>query len=152
MLSALPGRLRCLFVVNSNNEIRKFKYVKSITFPAGASGRGLCTTSAFAAAPGKPTIGSGPTKFAIVEVNQAASAYNQLVTVHKDGAPVSVTWNLWSGDVGQTAKVLLDGKGGVVRPGLRRGYRKLQGHQGGVTRCRWPCAAPMAAPSPTRRS
>ena len=76
---------------------------------------GLCTTSAFAAAPGKPTIGSGPTKFAIVEVNQAASAYNQLVTVHKDGAPVSVTWNLWSGDVGQTAKVLLDGKGWVSR-------------------------------------
>ena len=36
---------------------------------------GLCATSAFAAAPGKPTIGSGPTKFAIVEVNQAASAY-----------------------------------------------------------------------------
>ena len=67
--------------------------------------------------PGKPTIGSGPTKFAIVEVNQAASAYNQLVTVHKDGAPISVTWNLWSGDVGQTAKVLLDGKEvGQARP------------------------------------
>ena len=52
---------------------------------------GLCATSAFAAAPGKPTIGSGPTKFAIVEVDQAATSYNKLVKVHADGAPVSVS-------------------------------------------------------------
>ena len=71
---------------------------------------GLCVSSAFAAAPGKPTIGWGETKFAIVEVDQAATSYNKLVKVHADGAPVSVSWNLWSGDVGQTAKVLLDGK------------------------------------------
>ncbi|AZU47348.1 glycoside hydrolase [Aeromonas hydrophila] len=71
---------------------------------------GLCASSAFAAAPGKPTIGWGETKFAIVEVDQAATSYNKLVKVHADGAPVSVSWNLWSGDVGQTAKVLLDGK------------------------------------------
>ncbi|MGY4025716.1 glycosyl hydrolase family 18 protein [Aeromonas rivuli] len=70
---------------------------------------GLFASSAYAAAPGKPTIGWGETKFAIVEVDQAATAYNKLVTVHADGAPVSVSWNLWSGDVGQTAKVLLDG-------------------------------------------
>ena len=70
---------------------------------------GLCTTSAFAALPGKPTIGWGETKFAIVEVDQAATSYNKLVKVHADGAPVSVTWNLWSGELGQTAKVLLDG-------------------------------------------
>ncbi|WP_429174580.1 glycosyl hydrolase family 18 protein [Aeromonas salmonicida] len=71
---------------------------------------GLCASSAFAAAPGKPTIGWGETKFAIVEVDQAATSYNKLVKVHADGAPVSVSWNLWSGDVGQTAKVLLDGQ------------------------------------------
>lgn len=70
---------------------------------------GSFAASAQAAAPGKPTIGWGETKFAIVEVDQAATAYNKLVTVHADGAPVSVSWNLWSGDVGQTAKVLLDG-------------------------------------------
>ncbi|MBV7415982.1 glycosyl hydrolase family 18 protein [Aeromonas sp. sif2433] len=70
---------------------------------------GLCTTSAFAALPGKPTIGWGETKFAIVEVDQAATSYNKLVKVHADGAPVSVSWNLWSGELGQTAKVLLDG-------------------------------------------
>ena len=31
---------------------------------------GLCASSAFAAAPGKPTIGWGETKFAIVEVDR----------------------------------------------------------------------------------
>lgn len=63
---------------------------------------------AFAALPGKPTLGWGETKFAIIEVNQAASAYNQLVTV-KDAADVSVTWNLYNGDIGNKAQVLLDG-------------------------------------------
>lgn len=113
---------------------------------------GLCATSAFASAPGKPTIGSGPTKFAIVEVNQAASAYNQLVTVHQDGAPVSVTWNLWSGDVGQTAKVLLDGQEVWSGPASAAGTANFKVTKGAATRCRSPCATPMAAPSPTRRS
>lgn len=66
------------------------------------------SASAFAAVPGKPTIGWGETKFAIIEVNQAATAYNQLVTI-KDAADVSVSWNLWSGDVGNKAQVLLNG-------------------------------------------
>ncbi|WP_308385063.1 chitinase N-terminal domain-containing protein, partial [Enterobacter roggenkampii] len=34
------------------------------------------TGSAFAAAPGAPTIGSGNDKFALVEVDQAAQDYN----------------------------------------------------------------------------
>jgi chitinase len=42
----------------------------------------LCTTSAFAAAP-QTHHWLRSTKFAIVEVNQAASAYNKLVTVHR---------------------------------------------------------------------
>lgn len=67
-----------------------------------------CTTSVYAAPPGKPAIASGPTKFAVVEVDMAATAYNNLVKV-KDAADVEVSWNLWSGDVGQSAKVLLDG-------------------------------------------
>ncbi|MNS62934.1 Chitinase A precursor [compost metagenome] len=71
---------------------------------------GLCTTSTFAAVPDKPTIGWGKTKFAIIEMDQAATAYNKLIKVHADGAPVSVTWNFWPGEVGQTAKVLLDGQ------------------------------------------
>jgi len=69
-----------------------------------------CTASVLAAPPGKPSIASGETKFAIVEVDQAATSYNELIKVHADGAPVSVSWNLWYGDFGQTAKVLLNGE------------------------------------------
>lgn len=36
------------------------------------------TSSAFAAAPGAPSIGSGNDKFALVEVDQAAQDYNSL--------------------------------------------------------------------------
>ena len=43
-------------------------------------GSTLCS-AAQAAAPGKPTIAWGNTKFAIVEVDQAATAYNNLVKV-----------------------------------------------------------------------
>ncbi|MPY23174.1 glycosyl hydrolase family 18 protein [Shewanella sp. YLB-07] len=68
----------------------------------------VLASSAYAAVPGKPTIGWGETNFSIIEVNQSATAYNQLVTV-KDAAEVSVSWNLWSGELGETAKVLFDG-------------------------------------------
>lgn len=71
-------------------------------------GSTLCS-AAQAAAPGKPTIAWGNTKFAIVEVDQAATAYNNLVKV-KNAADVSVSWNLWNGDTGKTAKILLNGK------------------------------------------
>ncbi|MBK5071539.1 glycoside hydrolase [Budviciaceae bacterium CWB-B4] len=64
---------------------------------------------AWAAVPGKPSLGSGNDKFAIVEVDQSAVAYKDLVKVH-DGATVTVEWNIWSGDTGKTAKVLFDGK------------------------------------------
>ena len=67
------------------------------------------TSSAFAAAPGTPSISSGNDKFALVEVDQAAQAYNNLVKVHKDGVDVKVEWNVWSGDAPTSAKVLLDG-------------------------------------------
>lgn len=68
---------------------------------------GLCAFAA-CAPPGKPTIGWGERVFAIVEVNQAATAYNQLVK-KKDAAEVSVNWNIWTGDnEPATAKVLLN--------------------------------------------
>lgn len=59
--------------------------------------------------PGRPSLGWGERTFAIVEVNQAATAYNQLVN-RKDAADVSVTWNVWTGDAADSSKVLLDGK------------------------------------------
>ncbi|XP_060806001.1 chitinase A-like isoform X1 [Amyelois transitella] len=61
------------------------------------------------APPGKPNLGWGERTFAIIEVNQAATAYNQLVK-KKDAADVSVTWNVWSGDPADKSRVLLNGK------------------------------------------
>ncbi|WP_421196099.1 glycosyl hydrolase family 18 protein [Aeromonas jandaei] len=90
----------------------------------------FCTSAAYAAAPGKPTIGWGPTKFAIVEVNQMATSYNELVKV-KDAADVEVSWNLWSGDVGQTSKVLLDGKEVWSGPSAAAGTAKFKVNKGG---------------------
>ncbi|MFQ2191117.1 glycosyl hydrolase family 18 protein [Aeromonas jandaei] len=90
----------------------------------------FCTSAAYAAAPGKPTIGWGPTKFAIVEVNQMATSYNELVKV-KDAADVEVSWNLWSGDVGQSAKVLLDGKEVWSGPSAAAGTAKFKVNKGG---------------------
>ncbi len=77
-------------------------------------GSTLCS-AAQAAAPGKPTIAWGNTKFAIVEVDQAATAYNNLVKV-KNAADVSVSWNLWNGDTGTTAKIFIKWQRGVERP------------------------------------
>ncbi|TQI78181.1 chitinase (glycosyl hydrolase family 18) [Serratia fonticola] len=71
-------------------------------------GSALCS-AAQAAAPGKPALAWGETKFAIIEVDPAATAYNNLVKV-KNAADVAVSWNLWNGDAGTTAKVLLSGK------------------------------------------
>ncbi|WP_297895784.1 glycosyl hydrolase family 18 protein [Shewanella sp.] len=88
------------------------------------------SASAFAAAPGKPTIGWGETKFAIIEVNQSATAYNQLVTV-KDAADVSVSWNLWSGDVGNKAQVLLNGNLAWEGPSGASGTANFKVNKGG---------------------
>lgn len=68
----------------------------------------VTTGSAFAAAPGKATIQSGNDKFAIIEVDQSATAYNNLVKIH-DAADVTVQWDVWSGAAPTSAKVLLDG-------------------------------------------
>ncbi|MCX7129146.1 glycosyl hydrolase family 18 protein [Aeromonas sp.] len=89
-----------------------------------------CATSVYAAPPGKPAIAAGPTKFAIVEVDQAASAYNNLVK-RKDAADVEVSWNLWSGDIGQTAKVLFDGKEMWSGPSAAAGTAKFKVKKGG---------------------
>ncbi len=70
-------------------------------------GSALCS-AAQAAAPGKPSLAWGETKFAIIEVDPAATAYNNLVKV-KNAADVAVSWNLWNGDAGTSAKVLLNG-------------------------------------------
>ncbi|WP_028022797.1 glycosyl hydrolase family 18 protein [Enterovibrio calviensis] len=61
------------------------------------------------AAPGAPIIGWGETNFAIIEVNDAATAYKDLVTV-KPFAEVPVSWDRWSGDPAESWRVLLNGE------------------------------------------
>ncbi|MBL0455618.1 glycoside hydrolase [Aeromonas enteropelogenes] len=90
----------------------------------------FCASSAYAAPPGKATIGWGPTKFSIIEVDQAATSYNNLVKV-KDAADVEVNWNLWSGDLGQTAKVLLDGQEVWSGPSAASGSATFKVKKGG---------------------
>ncbi|PJG57936.1 glycosyl hydrolase family 18 protein [Aeromonas cavernicola] len=89
-----------------------------------------CATSAYGALPGKPTIGWGPTKFSIIEVDPAATSYNNLVKV-KDAADVEVNWNLWSGDLGQSAKVLLNGKEAWSGPSAAAGKATFKVNKGG---------------------
>ncbi|MDO6705155.1 glycosyl hydrolase family 18 protein [Photobacterium sp. 1_MG-2023] len=60
------------------------------------------------AAPGTPQIAWMETDFAIIEVDQAASAYTSLVTV-KPAAEVPVAWQRYSGDPADTWRVKLNG-------------------------------------------
>ncbi|MFD1215209.1 glycosyl hydrolase family 18 protein [Microbulbifer celer] len=69
---------------------------------------GLASSSALAA-PGAPTIDWMETSFAIIEVDEAATAYEQLVTIN-DYAEVPVAWSKWSGDGATTAQYLLNGE------------------------------------------
>lgn len=91
---------------------------------------GSLSPSLYAALPGKPTLGADETTFAIVEVDQAASAYQSLVKV-KDAADVSVTWSLWNGDAGQTAKVLLNGSQVWTGPSSASGSATFKVNKGG---------------------
>ncbi|BDX07175.1 glycosyl hydrolase family 18 protein [Planctobacterium marinum] len=63
---------------------------------------------ALAAAPGAPTINWMETNFAIIEIDETASAYQQLVTI-KNYAEVPVSWSKWSGDAATSARYLLNG-------------------------------------------
>ncbi|EKE75897.1 glycosyl hydrolase family 18 protein [Gallaecimonas xiamenensis] len=67
---------------------------------------------AWAAAPGKPGIDWMETSFAIIEVDDAATAYEQLLTI-KDAADVPVAWTKYSGDGATRVQYLLNGQ--VVR-------------------------------------
>lgn len=69
---------------------------------------GLASSPALAA-PGAPQIDWMETEYAIIEVDDSATAYEDLVTV-KDYAEVPVSWTKWSGDDGDTVQYLLNGQ------------------------------------------
>ena len=68
----------------------------------------LVATNLYAAPPGKPTIAFGNYTYAMVEVDQTATAYEQLVQVNSE-VTVDLTWDVWSGDPATSARVLVDG-------------------------------------------
>jgi GH18 family chitinase len=67
----------------------------------------LCSGSATAAPPGTPTIEWADRNYALVQVSQTATAYNELVT-RRDSVTIDVSWNVWYGDSAQDAYVYLD--------------------------------------------
>ncbi|ACI28729.1 agip27 [Agrotis ipsilon multiple nucleopolyhedrovirus] len=66
-------------------------------------------TSAAALVPGVPSIDWADRNYALVKVNHEATSYENLVTV-SPSVDVPVSWNVWSGDHGDVAYVLLDDK------------------------------------------
>ncbi|ABY65750.1 chitinase [Orgyia leucostigma nucleopolyhedrovirus] len=67
----------------------------------------LSTDSATATAPGTPTIDWADRNYALVQVSSEATAYEQLVK-RNENVQIVVSWNVWSGDTGDVAYVLLD--------------------------------------------
>lgn len=90
----------------------------------------ICSLS-YSATPGTPTISWGNSQYSIIEVNHNATAYNKLVKV-KDYADVDVSWSLWNGDYGTTAKVLLNDQEVWKGPSKgASGSAKFKVYQGG---------------------
>ncbi|XOV78966.1 MAG: glycosyl hydrolase family 18 protein [Aestuariibacter sp.] len=80
--------------------------LKQLTLATAILSCGI-SSHVYAAAPGAPTIDWMETSFAIIEIDETASAYAQLVTVN-DYAEIPVSWSKWSGDTATSAKYLLN--------------------------------------------
>jgi hypothetical protein len=63
--------------------------------------------SASAKVPGVPSIDWSDRNYALVKVNHEATSYENLVSI-SPSVEVPVTWNVWSGDIGDVAYVLFD--------------------------------------------
>ncbi|NQZ11415.1 MAG: hypothetical protein HRT35_30045, partial [Algicola sp.] len=70
---------------------------------------GALSSASALAAPGQPTINWMETNFALVEIAENGTAYNQVVKL-KDFAEVPVAWSKWSGAHGSTVEYRLNGK------------------------------------------
>lgn len=68
----------------------------------------LLATPALAAAPGKPSLDWMETSFALIEVDDAATAYQNLLTIH-DSVSVPVAWTAYAGDGATRVQYLLNG-------------------------------------------
>ena len=86
------------------------------------------------AAPGAPIVQWMEDNYSIIEVNQAASAYKDLVVI-KDAATVPVAWDMWSGAPGTKWQVLLNGEvayeAAIAATPVQKGVVDLQVKKGG---------------------
>lgn len=62
-----------------------------------------------AAVPGVPTIDWSDRNYALVKIDHEATSYEKLIKIASN-VEVPVSWNVWSGDAGDVAYVLFDGK------------------------------------------
>ncbi|QAT90304.1 chitinase [Spodoptera exempta nucleopolyhedrovirus] len=69
----------------------------------------LLTSTVKSAPPGVPSIDWSDRNYALVKINHEATAYENLVSVSST-IDVPVSWNVWSGDVGDVAYILFNGK------------------------------------------
>ncbi|MEX2963883.1 glycosyl hydrolase family 18 protein [Microbulbifer sp. TYP-18] len=94
---------------------------------------GLASTPLMAA-PGTPQIDWMESSFAIIDVDAAATAYEQLVTV-REYAEVPVAWTKWSGDDADRVRYLLNGQQVLEQPvsgsGTQQGSATLRVDEGG---------------------
>lgn len=97
-------------------------------------GCGLLATGHAQAAPGVPQVGWMETNYALVEVDQATSAYAQLLTI-KQQVDIPVSWDKWSGDDATTANYKLNGETvlsqALTDSGAQSGNASIPVSQGG---------------------
>ena len=81
--------------------------MKKLTLLAGLIG-GLLATQVQASAPGKPSFDWADHKYALVDVDPSAIAYNELVKARRDSVDIDISWSVWSGDVAKTARIFMN--------------------------------------------
>lgn len=81
--------------------------MKKLTLLAGLIG-GLLATQAQASAPGKPSFDWADHKYALVDVDPSAIAYNELVKARRDSVDIDISWSVWSGDAAETARIFMN--------------------------------------------
>nr|QNN89524.1 chitinase [Pieris brassicae granulovirus] len=70
----------------------------------------LCTLIVYCySKPGAPQIKWGTHKYSLVELNEQAVSYNNLIVANRDSVTVSLEWDVWSGTKGTSVQLLANG-------------------------------------------
>nr|ADO85435.1 chitinase [Pieris rapae granulovirus] len=93
----------------------------------------LCSLIVYCyAKPGAPQIKWGTHKYSLVELNEQAVSYNNLIVANRDSVTVNLEWDVWSGTKGTSVQLLANGV--VVKNGTAQdlqsqkiGYKTNEG-------------------------